>query len=87
MKVQSAIRIGILAVGWAGTLAISSAPLSPTIARGLTEPSRPAPAPKAVTPFTSYDFGDVYTGELISQIFVIKNEGDAELQIKEFKGG
>ena len=43
-------------------------------------------APRVVVPFTSFDFGDVYTGEIVSQIFVIRNEGDAELQIKEFKG-
>src|SRR5215813_13860858 len=44
------------------------------------------PAPRAVIPYTSFNFGDVYTGEVISQLFLIKNEGDAELQIKEFKG-
>jgi hypothetical protein len=43
------------------------------------------PAPRAVAPFTSYDFGDVYTGEIIRQVFVIRNEGDAELLIKDFK--
>src|SRR5262252_2552096 len=43
------------------------------------------PAAKAVIPYTSFDFGDVYAGELISQIFVIKNVGDADLQIPEFK--
>jgi len=43
-------------------------------------------APRAVVPYTTFDFGDVYTGEVISQIFVIKNEGDGELQIKNFKG-
>jgi hypothetical protein len=37
------------------------------------------PAPKAVVPFTSFAFGDVYRGEDISQIFVIRNEGDADL--------
>jgi Protein of unknown function (DUF1573) len=44
------------------------------------------PAPRAVVPFTSFNFGDIYSGEIISQIFVIKNEGDAELLIKDFKG-
>jgi hypothetical protein len=42
--------------------------------------------PRAVIPFNSFNFGDVYTGDLISQIFVIKNIGDADLQIKDFKG-
>jgi hypothetical protein len=43
-------------------------------------------APKAVVPFTSFSFGDVYTGDIISQIFVIRNDGDADLQITNFKG-
>ena len=47
----------------------------------------PLPSPKAVTPFTSFNFGDVYTGEFISQIFVIRNEGDADLKLLDFKGG
>jgi len=45
------------------------------------------PSPKAVVPFTSFNFGDVYTGEFISQIFVIRNEGDADLKLLDFKGG
>ena len=48
--------------------------------------SRTPSAPKTVVPFTSFTFGDVYTGEIISQIFVLKNDGDAELVIKDFKG-
>lgn len=44
-------------------------------------------APKAVVPFNSFKFGDVYKGEVISQIFVIRNEGDADLQIKDFEAG
>ena len=48
--------------------------------------NRVRPAPRAVVPFNSFSFGDVYRGEVISQIFVIRNEGDAELQIKDFKG-
>lgn len=47
----------------------------------------PSPAPKAVAPFTSFNFGDVYKGELISYIFVIRNEGSADLQIKDFAAG
>jgi Protein of unknown function (DUF1573) len=45
------------------------------------------PTPKAVTPFTSFNFGDVYRGEIISQIFVIRNEGDADLQMGDFTAG
>lgn len=44
-----------------------------------------SPGPKAVVPFTSFAFGDVYRGENISQIFVIRNEGDADLEIKDFE--
>ena len=43
-------------------------------------------SPKSVVPFTSFNFGDVYTGDLISQLFVIKNIGDTDLQITDFKG-
>lgn len=43
-------------------------------------------APRAVLPFTTYAFGDIYKGETISQIFVIRNEGNADLLIKDFVG-
>ncbi|HEX8089413.1 MAG TPA: hypothetical protein VF762_11200 [Blastocatellia bacterium] len=45
------------------------------------------PAPKMVAPFNSFNFGDVYKGEVISYIFVIRNEGSADLQIKDFAAG
>ncbi len=45
------------------------------------------PAPRAVTPFTSFNFGDVYNGEVISQIFVLRNVGEAELRITDFVAG
>lgn len=44
-------------------------------------------APKAVMPVVTYNFGDVRRGEAISHVFVIKNEGEADLVIKEFKPG
>jgi len=44
-------------------------------------------APRAVTPFINFTFGDVYRGEIISQIFVIRNEGDSDLQMGEFTAG
>jgi hypothetical protein len=40
--------------------------------------------PKVVMPFTSYSFNDVYRGEVVSQIFIIKNAGTADLIIKDF---
>ena len=40
--------------------------------------------PRVVMPFTSYTFNDVYRGEVVSQIFVIKNAGTADLVIKDF---
>ncbi|MFP5264293.1 MAG: hypothetical protein ACLGJB_20610 [Blastocatellia bacterium] len=51
-----------------------------------TPPVAPA-APKMVVPFNSFNFGDVYKGEVISHIFVIRNEGTADLQIKDFAAG
>lgn len=43
-------------------------------------------APRAVTPSTGFSFGDIYRGEIISQIFVVKNDGDAELKLTDFTG-
>jgi hypothetical protein len=61
--------------------------LASATAANVPKDSALRPSPKAVTPFTSFNFGDVYTGEFISQIFVIRNEGDAELKLLDFKGG
>ena len=44
-------------------------------------------APRAVVPFNSYDFGDIKRGEIISHVFVIRNEGKADLVISEFSSG
>lgn len=52
-----------------------------------SESAKLPPAPHAFVPFISFDFGDVYKGEIISHIFVIKNEGTADLLIKDFVGG
>jgi hypothetical protein len=41
-------------------------------------------APRAVTPSTAFSFGDIYRGEIISQIFLVRNEGDAELKLTDF---
>ncbi|HJQ24469.1 MAG TPA: DUF1573 domain-containing protein [Blastocatellia bacterium] len=43
-------------------------------------------APRAVVPQTAYEFGDIYKGETISNLFVIRNEGSADLIIKDFVG-
>jgi Protein of unknown function (DUF1573) len=43
-------------------------------------------APRAVVPLTAYAFGDIYKGETISQVFVIRNEGNADLLITDFVG-
>src|SRR6266404_1576135 len=43
-------------------------------------------APRVVTPSTSFSFGDVYRGEIISQVFVVKNDGDAEVKLTDFTG-
>jgi hypothetical protein len=47
----------------------------------------PPRAPRAYVPIDSYDFGDIYKGEAISQLFVIRNEGDAELKIESLSTG
>ena len=69
----------LLALAAPGASSIHPRTLASTTGRALA-------VPRAVVPFTSFNFGDVYTGEVISQIFVIKNVGDGELQIKDFKG-
>jgi hypothetical protein len=54
----------------------------------LARPIKPGPsAPRAITDATAFNFGDVYRGEIISQIFIIRNEGDAELKLTDFKSG
>jgi len=74
------LRIAVL-------IAIVAAGLSSTNAGRIPRTTNCGPsAPKAIVAFTSFTFGDVYTGEVISQIFVIKNDGDAELLITDFKG-
>jgi len=47
----------------------------------------PPSTPRAYVPITSYDFGDIYKGEVISQLFVIRNEGDADLRIESLSAG
>lgn len=77
----------VLTVCLAVLLAIAAAGPSSTHAVHLRRTTnQPRSAPKAIVAFTSFSFGDVYTGEVISQIFVIKNDGDAELLIRDFKG-
>lgn len=85
--IQVARSSVVLTIRMTVLLAIATAGLSPTNAGPLSiMTNRAASAPKAVVPFTRFTFGDVYTGEIISQIFVVRNDGDAELLIKDFKG-
>ena len=56
-------------------------------ARQGEEARTPQPAARAYVPVDTYDFGDIYKGELISQIFIIRNEGDAELRIESLTTG
>lgn len=65
-----------------GSVASSKSPVS----GDYTESNPRQAAPRTVVPYTSFSFGDVVRGELISQVFVIRNVGDADLVIKEFKG-
>ena len=72
----------------AATILISITCLQPAHAQQAAGALATAPsAPKIVAPFTSFNFGDVYKGEIISHIFVIRNEGSADLQIKDFAAG
>ena len=85
--IQIARSSVVLTLCRAVLLAIAAAGLSSTDAGHLPGATNCArSAPRAIVPFTSFSFGDVYTGEVISQIFVIKNDGDAELLITDFKG-
>lgn len=52
-----------------------------------TSSKKEAPVPRAVVSIATYDFGDVYKGEVISQLFLIRNEGDAELRIESVTTG
>lgn len=85
LRIPVARRSGILALCFAVLVeAAISSPLHSggiPVSAGITRP-----APRAVIPFNTFDFGDVYNGEVISQIFVIRNDGDADLLIKDFKG-
>jgi len=45
------------------------------------------PVPKIVVSQTTYDFGNIFRGEGISYVFVIKNEGKADLVIEDFTPG
>lgn len=60
------------------------------ILMALPVPARPLAfgqnAPRAVTPSTAFSFGDIYRGEIISQIFVVKNDGNSELNLLDFAG-
>jgi hypothetical protein len=84
MWIQVTKRSWILALCLAASLPMT--PANTARASHLPVASR-AGAPRVVTPYTSFNFGDVYAGEVISQIFVIKNEGDTELQMKDFIAG
>jgi hypothetical protein len=76
----------ILALCLTPTLTVAAKNVSRTQTRNLPGKSNSArPAPKASIPYTSFNFGDVYTGEVISQIFVLKNEGNADLLIGDLK--
>jgi hypothetical protein len=64
--------------------AMAFAIAAPASARQTQAGGPSSPAPKLVVPLTSFEFGDVYRGEIISHTFVIRNEGGADLVIKEF---
>ena len=49
-------------------------------------PSGPRPVAQVVDK-SSFDFGDVWVGEQVNHTFVIKNAGDAELEIVKVQPG
>jgi Protein of unknown function (DUF1573) len=85
---MNVVRIGLINIAVLSLAILTEASGTRTVRPVLaSSPANEArPAPKAVIPYTSFNFGDVYSGEVISQIFVIKNAGDADLRITDFKG-
>lgn len=71
-------------IGSAGILLLM---ISGSAAARQTSSKKAARAPRAVVTLATYDFGDVYKGEVISQLFLIRNEGDAELRIESVTTG
>lgn len=65
-------------------IAIARAPIG--LAQQATAAASAAdrPAPKIVVSQTTYDFGNIFRGEGMSYVFVIKNEGKADLVIEDF---
>jgi hypothetical protein len=72
MKNQRIRRIGLI-LTLINALAVSVFSQTGTQAAGSS--------PRAVVPVTAHNFGDVYKGEIISQVFVIKNVGSADLTV------
>jgi hypothetical protein len=56
--------------------------LSAVAAFSQSAPQAPGSSPRAVVPITAFNFGNVYRGEIISQVFVIKNVGSADLTME-----
>ncbi|HPO17234.1 MAG TPA: DUF1573 domain-containing protein, partial [Candidatus Hydrogenedentes bacterium] len=71
------------------------APAAPAVAQGVNAPpaAQPAPAPveptgpapKVTSPEPVFEFGDVDADQKVEHDFIIKNEGDAPLDIKNVK--
>jgi uncharacterized protein DUF1573 len=79
-KTLSALTIALL-IALSGAQAVARQ-------RGQEQATAPkVTVPKAVIPLASYDFGDVYKGELISYTFAILNQGNGDLVIKDFEVG
>ncbi len=65
----------VLAVFWAGLISMAVAA------------DAPARAPRAMFPETVFTFGTVVEGNKVTHAFVLRNEGDAALQILNMKSG
>jgi len=68
------------------------APAAPAVPPAPTAPPAPAqpveptgPAPKVTSPAPVFEFGDVDSDQKVEHDFIVKNAGDAELEIKNVK--
>lgn len=65
-------------------IAIARAPIAFSQQPAAAASATNGPAPKIAVARTTYDFGEIFRGEGIGYVFVIKNEGAADLVIEEF---
>lgn len=87
IRTRLSLRLAAVMPGVAITIALSTGASSMHAGVSSEALIAGAAAPRAVTPLLAFNFGDVYTGDVISQIFVIRNDGDADLLITDVTSG